>query len=152
MSHMTTVSCVVINDPVACRSAVEQLRREGVDCDWLENAIPRGDYSRETARYVIRVNSGSRDVGLFEKEGTSALTIKCDIGYSDISAALGVDTKLLSDEERIQYAGINYETRALGKLFQEYQTQATIRAASAKGYSPKRVKGADGNVQVLMAA
>lgn len=91
MSHSTVIKSVPIKSVSALRSAVELLKERGVDCELLENKVPRLYFSNqiedqfknsgmelgktlkyhdniEECDYVLRLKDGMYDIGFLEND------------------------------------------------------------------------------------
>lgn len=148
MSHITRTN-LRITDTSALRSAVNDLKSQGINCDLLENASPRiyaGDHGGE-CDYVLRLNDAAYDVG-FRKQGDGSFAPEADFWDNKIANQLGADVNVCpmptSHEGRVQHQ--------LGKLMQAYAKAAAVNAAVQQGYSVESSDiDADGNVQVVLA-
>lgn len=145
MSHTTTIDSVTIKDVNALRSAVEELKRNGVNCDLVEDQIPRAYYSSQAgmdskAPFVVKLNDSRYDVGLYS-DGKGGFEARADLFGGDISRSLGAKAQ----------KGENTQQAAMGKLFQTYAIHAATRKAASQGYSVQRVTQDDGTVQLRVA-
>ena len=146
MSHTTTISAIVITDIEALRSAIKELKQNGVDCDLLEKATPRAYYSNQEgmgkADYVVRLNRAKYDVGLYKVKEKEGYELRTDLFSREVSGQLGVKPS----------KGETTEQAAVGKLYNMYAVHAATRTAIQKGYKVTRVNNEDGSVQLRIAA
>lgn len=148
MSHTSTIDTVVITDEHALRAAVHELKQNGIDCDLLENAIPRSYYGSKQeglsapATFVVRLNKSRYDVGLYPRQGMAGYEARADLFAGDVAKQLGVTP----------HAGENIEQAALGKLYNMYAVHQATRSAIAKGYRVQRTNNQDGSVQLQLRA
>lgn len=144
MSHTTTIDAVEIKDLNALRAAINELKSNGVECDLLENAVPRAYYSNQQgmntpADLVLKLHDSRYDVGLY-KQDNGAYQPRCDLWGGDIARNLGVQEK-----------GVDTAQNALGKLFNTYSIHAVTRKAVQQGYRVQRVAKENGAVQLRIA-
>ncbi len=142
MSHTTTVDNVEIKDVGALLAAVNELKANGVNCDMLENQIPRAYYGKQAgmetpAEHVLKLHDSRYDVG-FYKQADGTYQPRCDLWGGDISRQLGVTPT----------DSIGREQAALGKLLNLYSVHAVSRKALAQGYRVQRINAEDGGVQL----
>lgn len=142
MSHTTTVNNVEIKDVGALMAAVDELKANGINCDLLENQIPRAFYQTqagmtEAAPYTLKLRDSRYDVG-FYPNAQGVYEARCDLWGGDIAKQLGVTPT----------EGIPSEQAALGKLFNLYSVHAVTRKAAQQGYRVQRSNAADGSVQL----
>jgi hypothetical protein len=143
MSHTTAINSIEITDVDALRSAVQELKTNGVDCELLENAIPRAYYRNQLpqADLVLKLNKSAYDVGFYAKENGTGYITKCDFFQGDIAKQLGTND-VREGEDPVQ--------ARLGKLYQTYAVHATSRAAAQQGHTVQRINKADGTVQLVV--
>jgi hypothetical protein len=145
MSHTTSLDGILFTDMDALRSAIDELKSNGVNCDLLENATPRAYYKDQSglgkAPFVVRLNSTDYDVGLYEKE-KGAYEARADFWAGKVSGQLGAEAR----------DGENTDQAKLGKLYQMYAVHAATRQAVRQGYNVHRVTKDDGTIQLRVAA
>lgn len=144
MSHTTTIKDIVFADLTALQAAADDLRDRGIDCNLIENAIPRAYYDNQLgeAPYVLRLNESRYDVGFYQEDGTEGLVPKCDLYANEISRQLGAK----------QEEGVSREAAAIGKLRNAYAVAATTNQAIQSGATVNRVDNEDGSVQLVIQA
>ena len=143
MSHTATINSVVISDEHALRSTIIELKSHGINCDLLENTVPRAYYDNQAgmegkARFVVNLKDSKYDIGLYEREDGKGFEVRTDLYANQVNAVLGVKAQ----------KGETSEQAALGKLFQTYAIHATTRAATQRGHRVNRVTKQDGTVQL----
>ena len=142
MSHTSAISSVIITDLNALRAAISELKGQGVNCDLLENAKPRAYYADQQgmgqAPYVVRLNDGPYDVGLYRNQADTGYEAKFDTYGGHVARYLGAETT--GEESRAQ--------GAMGKLLNLYAVQAATREATRKGYRVQRINQPNGGVQL----
>ena len=143
MSHTSTISSILITDVNALKSAITELKQAGVNCDLLEDAVPRA-YSRSQAGmgqapYVVKLSN--YDVGLYLNKDKSGYEARTDFWDGSVERDLGVQDDSVSREQAM-----------MGKLYQMYGVHATTRAAAQKGYRVTRHTGEEGKIQLRIAA
>ena len=142
MSHTTTIRNVLITDVSALRAAVAELKQQGVQCDLLENMIPRGYYDSqaglEKAPLVLRLPDSRYDVGFYETEQKEGFEARTDFFGGDVQKILGVTPGENDDREQAK----------MGKLYHLYAIHAATQAAVRQGHAVNRVNNADGSVQL----
>jgi len=140
MSHTTTVSDIMITDVAALRSAVEELKRRGMNIQLRENATPRAYSQGQTgmgqAPFVVNIPDSKYDVGLYKVEG--GYEARTDFYMGEVEKVLGVTPK----------KGESATQAKMGKLYQMYGVHAAEQQAFRQGYSPRRVEMADGTMQL----
>ena len=145
MSHTTSIGSVVISDISALNAAIRELKAEGVNCELLENAVPRAYYEDQPdmglAPIVVKLNDATYDVGLYDN-GKGGFEARTDFYGGSVERELG--TKQFEDGER--------EQAKLGKLFQRYAVCAAENHASMNGYVAQRDLKADGTIQLVLNA
>lgn len=143
MSHTTAINSIEITDVDALRSAVAELKTNGVNCELLENAIPRAYYNNqlEQADLVLKLKNSKYDVGFYKKQDSSGYITKCDFYQGEIQRELGT-TDVREGEDPVQ--------ARLGKLYQTYAIHATTRAATQAGHMVQRQNRQDGTVQLVV--
>lgn len=143
MSHTTTVDAVEIKDIGALQAAVAELKANGIQCDMLENQIPRAYYATQAgmnkaAPHVLKLHNSRYDVGFYPKGETGTYEARCDLWGGDIAKNLGVQAE----------EGVSSEQAALGKLLNMYSVHAVTRKATQQGYRVNRVAKDNGAVQL----
>jgi len=147
MSHTTAVRNILITDIVALESAIDKLKSEGIKCDLLENAIPRG-YSRnqtgmdKAAPFVIKLEDSPYDVGLYPVEDAEGLEARTDFYSGHVERLLG---NPIND-------GAPANQRKLGKFYQAYTVASTINSAIREGYSVDQQVGENGETRLVLTA
>lgn len=138
MSHTTTINNVEITDLVALAAAIMELKNNGVDCELLENAVPRAYYQTQQgmgkAPFVLKLNKSRYDVGFYKKEESAGYEARCDLFGRDIQNLLGFDKN------------------PLGKLMRHYSACAITRKAVQQGYYVNRINRTDGSIQLQVTA
>jgi len=130
MSHTTTIRAVPIRDTRALKSAVADLRAQGVKCELVENQKPRL-YSQGQANdlgnceYVLRLQESRYDVG-FKKQADGSYAAVTDLWGGDVGKNIGARCPMPTTEEGRAQHGI-------GRLMQEYTKHATLNYASDHG-------------------
>lgn len=142
MSHTTTIKNLLITDQSALRAAIVELQGQGVECDLLEDMIPRGYYENqsglEKAPLVLRLQDSRYDIGFYPNEEQTGLEARTDFFGGDIERQLGVKPGKGDDREQAK----------MGKLYQLYAIHAATAAAVRQGHAVNRVNNADGSVQL----
>jgi hypothetical protein len=145
MSHTSTIDSVVISDVGALRQAIAELKGQGVNCELLENAVPRAYYANQTglekAPLVIKLNDSRYDVGLYDN-GNGGFEARTDFWGGDVQNVLGAPAE--TPEQR--------EQAKMGRLFQTYAVCAAESHAALNGYSTQRSLKEDGTVQLVLTA
>ena len=146
MSHTTSIASVVVTDISALRAAIEELRREGIRCELLENAVPRAYFSNQQgmgpAPYVVKVTDAKYDVGLYPVEGKqNEYTFSTDFYGGTVQNILGT---------RVVGEGETQDQAKLGKLAQRYAVCAAERQAIQQGFSADRTTGENGSIQLTL--
>ena len=117
MSHTTTIGQIVFADQNALRSAAQELKQRGIDCDLIENAIPRAYYTEQRgmgqAPLVLKLHQSPYDVGFYPNQD-GELEARCDLYQGHIERQLGV-----APEE-----GLTRNQQAIGKLRAAYSLHA----------------------------
>ena len=132
MSHTSTIRSMNIRSTPAIRHAVAELKREGVNCDLVENAKPRMYYSSqgEVCDFVIKLHDGKYDVGL-KKDAEGNYEIMLDTWGGHVSGQIGADVAMCplpgTEEGRTQHA--------VGRFAHHYNKKVAIDAAIAAGHS-----------------
>lgn len=146
MSHTSTIDSIIITNIKALRATVKELNNAGVECSLLEDAIPRAYYTNqiglEKAPFVIKLNKGKYDVGLYKNKDNSGYECRADFWNNDIATQLGVSHK----------NGVPSNQSNLGKLYQTYGVVAAEQQAIKQGYSTSRTVKKDGTVQLVLTA
>jgi hypothetical protein len=149
ISHTTTLKGMKIKDARAMRDAVANLKRQGINCDLLENAKPRMYYSNQegVCDFVLRLHDGNYDVG-FKLQDNGEYHAVLDTWNGYVADQIGADRATCpipsTPEGRTQHA--------MGRFLQEYGLHTAINTATAdgmivEGYS----KDAQGNYQLELA-
>ena len=145
MSHTTAIPSVVISDIAALQQAIHELSAEGVNCELLENAMPRAYYDKQDgmgqAPYVIKLNNAAYDVGLYDN-GQGGYEARTDFYGKTVERELGAVAAGVEDREQAR----------MGKLFQRYAVCAAENHAALNGYSSTRDQKADGSIQLVLNA
>lgn len=151
MSHTTQIKGLAIKDVSAMRAAVQELNRQGIRCELVENHKPRmyyddqlrrHGYGKETADLCLKLKDSRYDVGFMKQaDGTYAPVFDTWEGY--VADQLGASCPMPNTEEgRAQHA--------IGKFCQSYAVEAAKNAAISQGYM---VEAADidqnGNVNLV---
>lgn len=144
MSHTTTIGQILFADEQALRSAAAELKERGIDCDLIENAIPRAYYQNQMgeAPLVLRLNSTDYDVGLYRNKEDTAYAPSTDLWAGKVASQLGVPAE----------EGVGPQEASIGKLRNAYVTHAIINQANAEGRMVDRYDEADGTVRLTIAA
>lgn len=145
MSHTTAIKSVVISDVTALQQAITELQSEGVNCELLENAMPRAYYANqkgmESAPLVVKLSDASYDIGLYDN-GEGGYEARTDFYGGTVEKVIGA--KAAGPEDR--------EQARMGKLFQRYAVCAAENHAALNGYSSTRDTKADGSIQLVLNA
>ena len=143
MSHTATIKTLMLSDKHAITAAIAELKTKGVDCDLLENAVPRAYYKDQkgmgAADMVIKLHDSKYDVGLYRTED-GTYESRCDFWDGQIERQLGVTPG--KDDSRDQ--------AKLGKFYRSYAAHAASRAAIQKGYQVSRVDNSDGSIRLTV--
>ena len=146
MSHTSTVASIVITDIKALKAAIKELNNAGVNCEFLENAVPRAYFTNQdglgVAPYVIKLNDSRFDVGLYKNKKIGGYEARADFWANEVANQLGAPQK----------EGVQEEQAMLGKLYQTYGVVAAERQAAAQGYTSSRSVKKDGTVQLVLTA
>lgn len=144
MSHTATIKAIKIVSIVALRAALAELTKNGKRCELIENATPRAYYNNQQglgqAPYVIRLADAKFDIGLYPSE-SGGYEARTDFWNGSVEKVLGVEACSATGKEQAK----------LGALFQMYGVHATMHEAKRKGYQCRRVKGKDGQEQVIIS-
>lgn len=144
MSHTTKIQAVQITDTDALTLAVRDLKAAGIKCVLQANATPRAYYKDQKgmgkAAYVLALENSRYDVGFYKAKDKEIYEARADLFGGDIAKILGAPAK----------DGESHEQAALGRLFQAYAVNATMRAAVRKGYAVSKSVKADGSIQLTM--
>lgn len=144
MSHTTTIAKVLITDPVAFKAAVAELKRRGVlKGELVENAIPRAYSSNQTgmsapADLCLRLDGSPYDVGFYQTG--KGLEARTDFWGGHVQKQLGATPGPNDDRDQAK----------MGKLYQEYAAQVTMKQAVQQGRTVRRVDQKDGSVQIVV--
>lgn len=145
MSHTSEISAVAIVDIGALEATVAELKASGIQCSLLKNAKPRAYYDNQqgmgVAPFVLKLDQSRYDVGFYPNE-TGGYVARTDLFGGDIQRLLGT---VKGEKETVQQA-------ALGKLYQGYAINATVRQAAKQGYRVQRSLKSDGTVQLTLTA
>ena len=144
MSHTTEVLDIVFNDIEALTMAVKELNAAGVRCTLEKGGKPRAYFENQEgmgeADYVLRLQDSPYDVGFYQNAKLKGMVARTDLFQNRVAKVLGVQAR---DKESTTQA-------AMGKLYQAYAVNATIRQATKQGYKVRRVTKQDGTVQLVM--
>ncbi len=145
MSHTSTISSIVISDICALKSAVKELKTMGINCELLENAIPRAYSMDQTgmgkAPFVIKLHDAQYDVGLYQNKDSTGMEARTDFYMDSVENQLGVkDSSVSKNQSR------------MGKLYQMYSIHAATRKAIQQGYRVIRHNKNDGTIQLQISA
>lgn len=127
MSHTTRVNTVKIQDVRALRSAVQDLKNSGVNCELEENARPRMYFKQQEVQcdYVLRLKDGKYDLG-FEKQADGSYTPIFDEHANYVGGQIGAACPMPNTKEgRTQHQ--------IGRFMQNYAKHAAMNAARDKG-------------------
>lgn len=143
MSHTTTIESVTISDIYALKSAVAELKQNGINCELIENATPRAYYNNqsglEEAPYVLKLEDCQYDVGFYKRQDGS-YEARADFWAGHVEKVLGSPAR----------EGESADQARLGKLYQTYAVHAATRKAIEQGYSVNRVVKDDGTIQLVV--
>ena len=146
MSHTTTIKGLAIKSASAIRAAVERMRKDGVNVELLEKAVPRM-YFESQARdvgecdFVLKFPESRYDLGL-KKEGEE-YTPYFDSWAGEIQKNIGA---------RKQAVGADPQSQVIGRFLQDYATEAAIEVAEAEGWVVEDSSvDEDGNVNLTFA-
>ena len=144
MSHTSSISSIVISDVHALRAAVTELKTQGVNCDLLENEIPRAYSTNQEgmgmAEYVVKLHDARYDIGLYQNKDKTGFEARTDFYMGSVEGQLGAkDSSVSEDQGR------------LGKLYQMYAVHAATRKAAQKGYKVTRRRKQNGTIQLEIA-
>lgn len=144
MSHTTTISKIVFTDKAALRSAIKELKQNGVKCDLLENATPRAYYDNQqglgTAPMVVKLHDARYDIGLYQNDELKGLEARTDFYGGTVQKVLGAKARAGEDQDQAR----------IGKLYQMYGIHAATRKATQQGFMVRRSTKADGTVQLQL--
>lgn len=142
MSHTTEIDAVEIIDIAALQAAVNELAASGINCQLVENVVPRAYYNDQLpkAEYVLKLNDSDYDIGFYKRENGKGYNTRCDFFNRKVEGVLGATCG--QDED----AGM----AKLGKLYQSYAIHAATHAAVQQGYSVQRVNQPSGAVQLVV--
>lgn len=148
MSHVSKLKGMKIKDVAAMQAAAQDLRAKGINCELVQNAVPRMHGQREeqavgTCDYVLKLPNGSYDVG-FKKQADGSYEAVMDTYGNHVGKQIGASCPLPNTAEgRMQHQ--------MGQFMQNYAKNAAMNAARAKGHM---VKGAtvdqSGNVKLVI--
>lgn len=143
MSHTTEIDAVEIIDIAALKAAVNELAASGINCQLVENAVPRAYYNDQLpqAEYVLKLSSSDYDIGFYKRENGKGYNTRCDFFNNKVQNVLGA-TRAEGED-----AGM----AKLGKLYQTYAIHAATHAAVQQGYSVQRVNQPSGAVQLVVS-
>lgn len=140
MSHTSTVKNIQINNIIALKAALFELKKQGIHCNLIENSIPRGYYSNQSglgiAPYVINIEGCSYDLGLYKNN--EFYEVRGDFYGNKIGKILGVE--IVKD--------IDMYTASIGKLMQAYSIAAIELSAMEKGYNITKSTNSNGEVLI----
>jgi len=119
MSHTTTCEDVPFTSEAVLRQAVDSLKKQGVECELEENAVPRMYYPDQfmdkygtPADLVLKLKDCPYDIGFIKKDGKFIPVFDDFCGY--VSSVLGnklydgFDSKVKSDHFRALTVEYNY--------------------------------------------
>lgn len=155
MSHTTTVKSVPIKSRSALRSAAQALRSAGINCELVENAVPRMFYENqirmhiqskmpEAYRYhanpdecdfILRLPGCRYDIGFLTDIKTGDLIPLFDDWAKSISNTLGAKFTGVVEHWSGQRDDTEQTLHSIGKLLQEYSKQAIMESAAQDGIS-----------------
>jgi len=137
------------------RAAVDALRASGVNCELLQNAVPRMFYQNQIrdhiqakapnayrfhknadeCDFVLRLPGSRYDVGFLTDAKTGDLVAQFDDWSKSVSSILGA--KFNGPVEH--WSGMKEDTEqtlhSIGRLLQEYTKAAVIESAAQEGVS-----------------
>lgn len=138
MSHTTSIRSIKIQSIPALEAAVAELAGKGIRVSLISNATPRAYYQGQQgmgkADYVIQLADAPYDVGIYKDGENGGYEARTDFFMGSVEKILGARA---SSQEHVQQA-------RMGKLFQAYAINAAQLEARRKGYSTRRIAGADG--------
>ena len=137
---------VVIRDISALKQAVSALKGKGINCELLENAIPRmySSSQGDSCDYVLRLNGGKYDVG-FQKQKDGTYVPLLDTWSGHVSNQIGATCPMPNTSE-------GQAQHAIGQFMQEYSKAATVNAAMQKGYIVESTEtDAEGNIHLTLS-
>lgn len=142
MSHTSTIDGIVITDIEALKAAIKELKSNGINCELLENAVPRAYYQNqsgmEKAPYVVGLKDARYDVGLYPSGTGKGFEARTDLFAGSVHEVLG---------ETGDYS----PKGSLAKLNKLYAVHAATRQAIKKGYTVRRINKDDGSIQLRVA-
>lgn len=130
MSHTTTVSDILFVSVSAIKGAVRELKKQGINCDLLENTVPRA-YSphqagmSEPAPFVVQLHDARYDVGLYPVQDGNGYEARTDLYMNSVGNVLGVHAP----------EGTPPARAAMGKLYHAYAVQAVQEQAAMEGFT-----------------
>jgi len=146
MSHTTEINTVTVRDISALHSAVDALRRTGIDISLVTNEVPRMYYSNQhkACPYVVKLGNSRYDIGFDNSENPQVYKPVMDLWGGDIAGEVGASCPMPNtDEGKAQHS--------IGLLMQKYTEIAVQNAARAQGHQVERVFTDNaGNVQVVL--
>ena len=158
MSHTTEVKSVPIRDINAVRAAVAELKRQGINVELKQDAVPRMYYKDQMQRhmgrksevcdYVIELKDAKYDIALIKNDDGTFSPV-----FDDWQKSIANQVGQKFDGKAEHWSGKKDDTEqslhSIGKFLQSYSKHAAINAATAQGY---RVNGshtdAQGNIQL----
>lgn len=124
---------------------VEELNKQGIRCELLENAVPRAYFKDQPnmgrADLVLKLTDCKYDIGLY-KQADGSYEPRTDFFAGYVEKILGAKA---SDKtpDKINQA-------KLGKLFQMYGICAATEKARKSGYTVRRVANEDGSMKLIV--
>lgn len=137
MSHNVKIENIKITSKEALRKAVEELKAEGVNISYAENADYRGWDSSQSGKFPIVVKMPDMRVDLaFEQNADGSYTPVYDTYLARQIArnGLGYTREELSPE----VCDINSPAAGIGKLIQRYGVVAAEEQAAMQGLVAQR--------------
>jgi len=148
MSHTTTIKGVKIKDEAAIRSAVQELRSQGININLLENVKPRM-YSAAQAdalgvcEYVLHLPDCRYDVALKKQEdGTFAPAF--DEWQGHVAGQLGAACPMPNTPE-------GKAQHQIGKFMQAYGKHAVVNKARNMGQTVQDVRMVNGKQVITIS-
>lgn len=131
MSHVTKLAGIQIKDVAAIRAAVADLQAKGVQCELVEDAVPRMHGQREEVAvgkcdYVLKLPNGKYDVG-FKKQADGSYQAVMDTFGNHVGGQIGASCPMPNTRE-------GQAQHQMGQFMQNYAKHAAMNAARAKGH------------------
>lgn len=142
MSHNTTIGQIIFADVGALRAAADELQQRGINCDLIENAIPRAYSQNQLPRadLVLRLNAGRFDVGFYKEGEDDHYTAKADLWGGHVADQIGTPRE----------EGISQAEADLGQLRHAYAAHATMNQVVRQGGTVQRIDNEDGSTQLVV--